>query len=97
MKALKNLILGVGLVGGMLLASCSGEYYVAETPTEPVYDQGVAPYADAYWVPGEWNWDGSRYVYVRGYWTHARTGHTYVSGHWRNTNRGHVWVRGRWR
>jgi hypothetical protein len=96
MKAVTKLILGLGLVG-TLFTSCAGDYYVSERPAEPYYARPVSPYADAYWVPGEWAWRGNRYVYVNGYYTHARHNHVYVAGYWRHSNRGHVWVHGHWR
>ena len=97
MKTISKLILGLGIAGTMSLAACSGSYYVTERPAEPVYVRPAAPYADAYWVPGEWAWNGGRYVYVNGYYTHARRGYAYTPGYWRQGPRGHVWVRGGWR
>ncbi|MCJ8211191.1 hypothetical protein MUY27_15835 [Mucilaginibacter sp. RS28] len=96
MKALSKILLGLSLAV-TVFSSCSGSYYVSERPVEPVYERAPAPYADAYWIPGEWQWNGVRYVYVRGYWVHARPGRAYVPGYWRQVPRGHVWVRGHWR
>ncbi|QQL50400.1 YXWGXW repeat-containing protein [Mucilaginibacter ginkgonis] len=97
MKTLSKVFLGLGIACTMSLAACSGSYYVADRPVEPVYARPAAPYADAYWVPGEWNWNGGRYVYTNGYYVHRRVGYTYAPGYWRQGPRGHVWVRGRWR
>jgi hypothetical protein len=72
-------------------------YVVRERPIEPYYTQPVAPYADAVWVPGEWEYRGGRYVYVHGYYTHVRRGRAWVAGHWVNTPRGYYWERGHWR
>lgn len=97
MKTLKNLILGLGFGVTLALSACSGEYYVSNQPSEPYYERPVAPYADAYWVPGEWGWNNGRYVYNRGYYVHGRPGRTYVAGHWNRTQRGYTWSRGHWR
>ncbi len=95
MKTISKLILGLGLAT-TLFSACSGSYYVAERPAEPYYVRPASPYADAYWIPGEWVWNGGRYVYVNGHYVHTRRGYTYAPGYWRQGPRGHVWVKGYW-
>ncbi|WDF53412.1 hypothetical protein [Mucilaginibacter sp. KACC 22063] len=97
MKTLSKLILGIGFATTLALTACSGQYYVTEQPAEPYYVRPVAPYAGAYWVPGEWTWSGGRYVYMRGYYVRSRPGRVYVQGHWDRGPRGYAWRRGHWR
>ncbi len=90
----------IGLIlalSASLFTSCAGDYYVAERPAEPVYVRPAAPYAGAYWVPGEWAWRGNRYVYVNGYYAKARANRVYVKGYWQPVRRGYAWRRGYWR
>lgn len=85
------------MAGSLFLASCASEGYVVEQPVEPVYTRPVAPYANAYWVPGEWYYSGNRYVYRNGYYTRGRANRVYVQGNWVRGQRGYVWHRGHWR
>lgn len=96
MKTTSRLWIGLALAGS-LLAGCSGSYYVAERPVEPVYRRPVAPYAGAVWVPGEWEWRGGHYEYVHGYWARPRGKRVYVSGSWQHGPKGYYWHRGHWR
>jgi hypothetical protein len=82
---------------GILFSSCAADYYVSERPVEPVYVRPVAPYAGAYWVPGEWAWRGGRYAYINGYYAHPRPGRVYMRGYWHPVRRGYAWHRGYWR
>jgi len=96
MKTANKLLIGLALMGGLLTA-CSGDYYVADQPAEPVYTRPVAPYDGAVWVSGDWTWSGGRYVYRNGYWTRPRNGRAWVGGSWERSNRGYHWRRGHWR
>jgi len=92
-----NILMGVALGGTLLFSACGGGgYYVSARMDEPVYERPVAPYGDAVWIGGEWNWNGGRYVYSQGHWEHARAGRTYVAGTWEQGNRGYRWRRGHW-
>nr|WP_067061072.1 YXWGXW repeat-containing protein [Mucilaginibacter sp. L294] len=97
MKTLSKFGIVAAMAGSLFLASCATEGYVVEQPVEPVYTRPVAPYANAYWVPGEWVYNGNRYVYRNGYYTRARANRVYVQGSWARSQRGYVWHRGHWR
>lgn len=97
MKTISKLGIMCALAGSVFLASCASEAYVTEQPVEPVYTRPAAPYANAYWVPGEWVWRGNRYVYQNGYYAQPRARRVYVQGAWVHSNRGYVWRRGHWR
>lgn len=85
------------IAASFFFSSCSGSYYVADQPVEPVYERPVAPYDGAIWIDGDWTWNGGRYVYVRGHWDRPRAGHVWTRGSWERTNRGYRWHRGGWR
>ncbi|MBB3968360.1 YXWGXW repeat-containing protein [Mucilaginibacter phyllosphaerae] len=97
MKTLSKFGILTALAGSLFLASCASEGYVVEQPVEPVYTRPIAPYANAYWVPGEWVYRGNRYVYRNGYYTRARANRVYVHGNWYRGSRGYAWRKGHWR
>ncbi|RFZ84840.1 hypothetical protein DYU05_04325 [Mucilaginibacter terrenus] len=97
MKTINKIGIMLAMMGSLSLSSCASDYYVADRPVEPVYVRPVAPYANAYWVPGEWVWRGNRYVYRNGYYARPRANRVYVQGAWVHSNRGYVWRRGHWR
>jgi hypothetical protein len=98
MKTIVKLSLAL-LLAGTIFTGCQVQsgYAVRERPIEPYYRQPAAPYANAVWIPGEWQWRGGHYVYVHGYYTHTRRNTVWVAGHWVNTPRGYYWERGHWR
>lgn len=85
--ALATLTTGCAVRGGLV---------VRERPAEVVYTRPVAPYPNAIWIPGEWEWRGDHYVKVPGHWVRP-TNRVWVEGHWREAPGGYVWVRGHWR
>ena len=98
MKALARIGVLVALSGAALFSSCStSDHYVVSRPVEEVYVRPAAPYANAYWVPGEYVWRGNRYVYTRGYYVRPRANRVYVQGGWVQGPRGYSWRRGHWR
>jgi hypothetical protein len=82
---------------GSLLASCTGEYYVASHPEEPYYVRPASPYTGAVWIDGEWMWTGGRYNYVGGHWARPHGRRAWVSGSWHRGPGGYSWHRGYWR
>ncbi len=98
MKALSNLALTAILAGSLSLSSCSGSYYIADQPVEPIYERPVTPYGGAIWIDGDWIWNSGRYVYRHGYWNRPRAGRTYVRGSWAHSNgHGYRWNKGYWK
>lgn len=72
--------------------------YVQKAPPKPKAEvRPRKPSANAIWVPGHWQWRGSKYVWVSGRWDANPRGRTWVPGHWEKRSRGWVWVSGRWR
>lgn len=97
MKSIARFGIMAALAGSLFMSACSGSYYVATQPVEPVYEQPASPYPGAVWIDGEWTWSGGNYVYVRGHWDRPRPGHVWVRGSWEHTNHGYRWRRGYWR
>ncbi|MGE5171804.1 MAG: hypothetical protein ACM3JC_15690 [Rudaea sp.] len=82
------LCLAAGSLGA--LGSAHADVYVRVAPPAPRYEVVPALPSGWVWVPGYWNWNGHRYVWVRGHRVHGRHGEHWV---------GHRWHRdhGRWR
>lgn len=97
MKTISKFGLMAALAGSLFLSACSGSYYVADQPVEPVYERPAMPYAGAVWIDGDWTWNGGTYVYVRGHWDRPRNGRAWVRGNWERGQRGWRWRRGHWR
>ncbi|MDB5110236.1 MAG: hypothetical protein JWR67_1350 [Mucilaginibacter sp.] len=97
MKTIGKVWILLALTGILFLSACYGSYYVTSRPVEPYYARPVSPYYGAVWIPGEWTWNGRRYVYINGHWARPRAGHVYIGGRWESGPRGYAWHRGYWR
>lgn len=99
MKTIGKFLTVAGLLLTTTIASnAQVRVFVRTRPVEPVIVRPVAtPYRDAVWIPGEWRWEGRRYVYVNPHYEHGRRGRAWVPGHWNNVRGGSVWVGGHWR
>src|SRR5262249_18399810 len=73
--------------------------WVAEgAPPEPIAEvRPMAPFAGAVWIPGYWQWNGYRHVWVGGHYSAPRAGWVWEPHHWQRTPRGWVHVTGHWR
>lgn len=72
--------------------------YVQKAPPAPRSEVRPAkPNLNAVWIPGHWQWDGSKYAWKSGRWEKRPGGKAWVSGHWEKKPRGWVWVPGHWR
>jgi len=72
--------------------------YISTAPPRSI-DSGPnieAPSRDNSWIPGNWYWADSRYVWRPGYWVPLRTNWTWVPSHYSWTRRGYVYVDGYW-
>jgi hypothetical protein len=47
-------------------------------------------------VPGNWVWNGERYVWRAGYWARVQPGYVWVPAHYRWTPYGYIYVAGYW-
>ena len=71
----------------------------SEVPPPPVAEEViVSPGPDYVWVPGCWEWNGWRWVWIRGHWAvPPYRGAVWVGGYWHHRGRDRFWVGGRWR
>jgi len=72
--------------------------YVEAAPPKSI-DSGpniAAPSDDQTWVPGNWMWNESRYVWRPGYWLPLRPNWTWVPARYNYSPRGYVFVDGYW-
>ncbi|HZS40731.1 MAG TPA: hypothetical protein VFF06_28055 [Polyangia bacterium] len=80
--------------------SDSSSLAVTVAPPEPLYETPPpAPYADAAWIGGYWDWNPSarRYIWIGGRWSRApRAGVVYVPPRWERGRRGFIRGEGRW-
>lgn len=85
----------------LFLGGCAGThsatvYIEQEPPTRLTVARPPPPGPTALWIPGQWRWNGYRYVWLPGYWE-ARPRGVWVPGYWDRTPRGWIWVYGYWR
>lgn len=67
-------------------------------PPSGAYVMAAQPEPDAVWIPGYWDYDGVRYVWVQGCWrVPPRYHRMYVGPHWERRGGGYIYVRGYWR
>ena len=75
------------------------EVVVDQAPPPPVEEvQPPTPFANAYWVPGHWWWNGYRYVWLTGRWTARPAGFVWEPARWEHRPDGRwAWRPGHWR
>src|SRR6185437_16541313 len=71
-KTLLALCVAVGSGATLLPAVASAEIYVRIGPPPPRTEVVPVLRPGYVWVPGYWNWNGRRYVWVRGHRIHGR-------------------------
>lgn len=70
--------------------------YQPPPPAQVVVQRPPAPYANAVWVEGHWQWNGTQHVWVPGYWVQARPGYSFIQPGWVRRGNQYVYVRGGW-
>ena len=66
-------------------------------PALRIENCGTAPFRDAVWVDGRWDWRGSQYVWVSGHWQRAPEGmHRWKQGQWTKRDNGWFFTPGQW-
>lgn len=65
-------------------------------PPAPRHEAVPAPRHGQEWVPGYWNWNGHRYMWMSGHWERARPGFTYRHPEWHQGAHGWELDRGGW-
>ena len=97
-------IVGMALCSALALGACASSgtsvsgsvYAMQEPPPRLTVTRPAPPGPSAVWIPGQWRWNGYRYVWLPGYWELHPRG-AWVPGHWQHTPRGWIWVYGYWR
>ena len=74
----------------------AAEIYVNIAPPAPRYEVVPAPRHGYVWVPGYWDWRGSRYVWTRGHWERERHGYYWHPNRWVEREGRWVLEKGRW-
>ncbi|GAB4417370.1 MAG: hypothetical protein OHK0032_13410 [Thermodesulfovibrionales bacterium] len=88
------------LVMVIALSTITGCVAEIRTPPPParVEVRPVAPFPDAVWIDGYWDFRHGGWVWIDGYWERRpRHGAVWVPGHWKETPRGWRWIPGYWR
>jgi hypothetical protein len=68
----------------------------AQPPAPIVEIRPAAPSPNHVWIPGYWNWNGSRHVWIGGRWSAPRAGMRWEPDHWVHTGAGWRMEHGRW-
>lgn len=71
-------------------------YLPAPPPLPNVAAPGQRPNEDSFYVPGQWFWNGDRYVWQVGTWATMAPGYVWVPAHYRWTPGGYVYIPGYW-
>lgn len=92
-------IAGAALLAAATLGSASAlasTLHVQVGPP-PVYQEVAPPPRRGHvWVPGHWEWQGSRHAWVAGYFVRARSGYAYQQPHWEQHGNRWAYTGGRW-
>jgi len=66
-------------------------------PALRIESRGPAPFRDAVWIDGRWDWHGGQYVWISGHWQRAPTGlHHWKAGAWAKHDGDWVFTPGQW-
>jgi hypothetical protein len=67
-----------------------GRPEIVETaPPQPIEEvRPAAPFPDALWIPGYWDWSGVRYVWVAGRWSARPQGYAWEDYRWKHRRDG---------
>jgi hypothetical protein len=69
---------------------------IGNPPPPPRYEAVPAPRHGYVWVPGFWDWNGRRHVWIAGHWERARPGYAYYRPEWHREGDRWVLNRGHW-
>ena len=89
-KTFLALLMAAGSAASLAPGIASADIYVRVAPPPPHYEVVPVLQPGWVWVPGYWNWNGRRYVWVNGHRVHQRHGHHWVPDRWHEDH-------GRWR
>jgi len=90
------------LINAISAPACAGLELVVTPPRSPppalrVETPGAAPFRDAVWIDGRWDWKSGQYVWVSGHWQHAPEGmHHWKQGQWTKRDDAWFFTPGQW-
>jgi hypothetical protein len=86
----------VALAAGTVLTAAEAQVVVRVAPPPPRSERVPGARRGMVWVPGNWDWNGRRYVWRAGHFERARSGHRWREDRWVERNGGWVRERGGW-
>ena len=89
-------VLSLGAFAVPMVAQAQPHVTVQVAPPPPRAERVPRLHRGQVWVPGHWEWRGSRYVWVRGYQVRARPGYQYRAPEWRERDGRWEMRRGQW-
>jgi len=96
---MKRILVALAVVAALTMSvvGCVGVIRTGPPPAR-VEVVPAAPYPEAVWIEGHWDYRGGNWVWLPGYWERRPYGGAvWVPGHWRETPAGWKWVPGHWR
>jgi hypothetical protein len=69
---------------------------IPQPPAPMAETKPPAPYADSYWIPGYWAWDGGQFQWTGGHWEQSRPNMLYQSAYWSNDRGSWIFHPGYW-
>lgn len=78
------------------MAQSGVNVFVTAAPPAARYESIPAPRSGQVWVPGYWNWEGNRHVWIAGHFEAVRNGYQYQRSEWARDNDGWRLNRGGW-
>ena len=100
MKMNKTAIIACAIILGATSLNASAidiNVTIGAAPPPVKYEVMPAPRDGNLWVPGFWDWNGSKHTWVQGNWEKTRPGYVYVKPEWQKTNNGWHLAKGHWK
>jgi hypothetical protein len=95
--------IALALAASLISAPAYGGLALVVTPPRSpppplrIENRGAAPFREAVWVDGRWDWQSGQYVWVSGHWQRAPQGmHRWKQGEWTKRNDTWLFTPGQW-
>ncbi|HJU21803.1 MAG TPA: hypothetical protein VJ891_04780 [Casimicrobiaceae bacterium] len=95
-RTLLALCVAAASAASLAPAGALADVVVRFGPPPPRYEVVPVPQPGWVWVPGYWNWNGRRYVWVKGHRVHARRGYHWAPDRWVDRHGRWYRERGHW-
>src|SRR5438067_12103438 len=93
-KILATAAIAVSL--GSIAAPAAADIFVRVAPPPPREEVVPPPRHGFVWVPGHWEWNGRRHIWMNGTWLRERRGYRYREPAWVEREGRWSMERGRW-